>query len=328
MKIKGIAIISLTVLLLLLSELVLLAGLVFDVKAVLVAGVISISVTLLLLLLVVIIPIYRIIKSLRQMESDIMVDDTFNNGKLENQFLGLIRNAGAQKQKEYSLEILKNQAELSALQSQINPHFLYNTLDSIRGQLLESGIDDAADTVEALSNLFRYSISPKISYNTLEQELNNIRDYMSIITYRFGNRTRFEIIMDAEEDILSCEMPKLTLQPVVENAIQHGLESKSQGGLITVRVQSSYDSFTIIVSDNGCGVPTEILNELNRRFRDNCSTEQNSKKGIALLNVNQRIKLMYGKEYGIYINSAMGIGTEVHINLPIRKGQSQGVQIE
>ncbi|MEG2623797.1 MAG: histidine kinase, partial [Clostridia bacterium] len=96
-----------------------------------------------------------------------------------------------QREREYSLEMLKKEAELNALQSQINPHFLYNTLDSIRGQLVAEGMTDAADILEALSKLFRYSINPKTVYNTLEQELDNIDNYMRILHYRFGDRIAF-----------------------------------------------------------------------------------------------------------------------------------------
>lgn len=238
---------------------------------------------------------------------------------LVDYILKLMNTVNLQREQEYSLEILKRQAELNALQSQINPHFLYNTLDSIRGQMLAVDLDNAANTVEALSNLFRYSINPRTVYNTLEQELENVQNYMRIITYRFGGRIRFrEVIDDDCTYILNCEMPKLTLQPIIENAIQHGLETRKQDGLITVRAFVHQQGLHIQVSDNGIGIPQDALDELNRRLREGSPILKTQGSGIGLVNVNERIRMLYGGDYGLYVNSDVGIGTEVHILLPVQ----------
>ncbi len=146
------------------------------------------------------------------------------NGLILHDILSLTSLLYARDEKQRSLEALKKEAELNSLRSQINPHFLYNTLDSIRGHLMSLGFSDAAEIIESLSNLFRYSIDPRAVYNTLEQELDNVADYMRIMRFRLGDRLRFQTVVDARDEyILNCEMPKLTLQPIVENAIEHGL---------------------------------------------------------------------------------------------------------
>lgn len=219
---------------------------------------------------------------------------------------------------EYSMEMLKKQAELNALQSQINPHFLYNTLDSIRGQLMMEGMCESADILESLSNLFRYSIS-LATYNTLEQELDNVENYMRIMRYRFGSRfTLFKKIDYSCDYILNCEIPKLTLQPIVENAIKHGLEKKESGGVIIIRAFISDAGLHISVEDNGVGINTTILDELNKKFSEGSPVQFANGSGIALVNVNERIRLLYGDQYGLYVNSIENVGTEVHILLPAR----------
>lgn len=235
----------------------------------------------------------------------------------ENSFFDLIIKFQQQRENEYSLETLKKQAELNALQSQINPHFLYNTLDSIRGQLVAENLVDAAGIIESLSRLFRYSINPKVVYNTVEQELDNVDNYMRIIRYRFGERFVLQKKISAQsEAILNCEIPKLTLQPIVENAIQHGLEAKPDNGIITIRAFLSQNVLHISVEDNGVGVKASVLDDLNEKFRRGAAVQAKSGSGIALVNVNERVRLLYGEKYGLYVNSMEGMGTEVHILLP------------
>lgn len=235
----------------------------------------------------------------------------------EQSFLDLINELQQQKEHDYSLEMLKKQAELNALQSQINPHFLYNTLDSIRGQLLMEEQPEVANIIESISNLFRYSINPKTIFNTLEQEFDNIEDYMRIIRYRFGDRYILKKVIDPQNDfILNCEIPKLTLQPIIENSIKHGLEQKMGNGIITIRAFLSDEGLHLSVEDNGVGIQAEALDEMNRKFRDGAPVEVTQGIGIALVNISERIHMLFGQKYGLYVNSVEGIGTEVHILLP------------
>ena len=239
---------------------------------------------------------------------------------LAEELMQLVSTIERQYEQEYTLEMLKKEAELRALQSQINPHFLYNTLDSIRGRLIGEGLRQESQIVEALSNLFRYSINPNAVYNTLYQELENVENYMRIIRYRFGDRLSFAREIDDESGIIyHCELPKLTLQPLVENAIQHGMERRASGGLVTVRASISQMGLHICVQDNGGGVEAEKLDQLNRMFRTGAPVQSGSEGGgIALVNVSERIRMRYGEPYGLIMYSGEGLGTQVHILLPVQ----------
>lgn len=242
------------------------------------------------------------------------------SGLILNDILNLTSLLHARDEKQRSLEALKKEAELNSLRSQINPHFLYNTLDSIRGQLMPLGFSDAADIIESLSNLFRYSIDPRSIYNTLEQELDNVADYMRIMRFRLGDRLRFQTVVDTRDGyILNCEMPKLTLQPIVENAIEHGLARMPENARINLRAYVAQDGLNILVSDNGVGIEPRRLDELNARLREGSPVEKRRGSGLALVNVNERIRLLHGGDpYGLRVFSEVDVGTQVHILLPIR----------
>jgi len=217
------------------------------------------------------------------------------------------------------VSLSKKQAEYLALQNQINPHFLYNTLEAIRGDALIAGQEDIAKTAEALAAYFRYTITEMGDLVTVEDELNNIDSYFIIQRYRFGDKLRVEVIAE-EEIVYRCKLPKLTLQPIVENAIFHGLERKSGGGLISILLQTTEKRVVITIKDDGVGIPQEKVNLINQKLEKvkvgYISDEKRAKGGIALRNVAQRIKLLFGEEYGLQLYSTEGVGTEVVISLP------------
>ena len=224
---------------------------------------------------------------------------------------------------EYEQELFKNQMYMSVLQNQINPHFLYNTLECIRGQALYYGIDDIATTVETLSRFFRYTINTKSDIVTLKDELSNINDYMLIQKYRFKDRFILEIEKGDDPNILASKIPKLTLQPIIENAINHAFTDKITGNYILLNITSTNKHINITVSDNGKGIPDDALRTLNETLSSNIwniragntlSSERHS--GIALSNVNKRIKLLFGDAYGLSLSSILGIGTDVEIFIP------------
>lgn len=216
-----------------------------------------------------------------------------------------------------SLEISKRQAQYQALQNQINPHFLYNTLESIRSEALMSGLDSVADMCESLAVFFRYTISNIENLVTVEQELDNIQTYFYIQQYRFGDRIQLEIQCPEEEreGAVKCLIPKLTLQPIVENAIIHGIEQKIGRGKVTILMMTTEKRLLIRVSDNGIGMPQETLNRINRRMTER-SIRGKSQGGIAVGNVNNRIKLLFGDAYGVTVFSTQDVGTDVEITLP------------
>ena len=220
------------------------------------------------------------------------------------------------------MDISKRQAQYLALQNQINPHFLYNTLESIRSEALIAGLDSVADMTEALASFFRYTISNMENMVTLEEELDNINTYFLIQKYRFEERIGLTIEYDEEEhDLLNhCLLPKLTLQPVVENSIIHGIERKMGFSTVRIVLRCTEKRLIIQVSDDGIGMQPEALDDLNRKLNQSLFESLHNKKkkgGIALVNVNNRIHLIFGEEYGITVYSTPGVGTDVMIELPL-----------
>jgi len=226
--------------------------------------------------------------------------------------------------KQDAIKMSKKQAEYLALQNQINPHFLYNTLEAIRGDALSEGMVNIAETAEALATFFRYTITEVENLVTLEDELENVENYFTIQQYRFGGKLKMKIIYPEQEnksDILHLHLPKLTLQPIIENAIFHGLERKKDGGCVTLRIELTQKKLLISIADDGLGMSeelTEKINEsLNRVAVSYVSEDKQNRGGIALKNVNRRIKLLFGEEYGMYLLSNLNIGTDVRIELPL-----------
>lgn len=219
----------------------------------------------------------------------------------------------------------KKQAQYLALQNQINPHFLYNTLEGIRGETLSAGLESVAEMTEALATFFRYTISNVEHLVTLEDELSNIENYCIIQQYRFGERLSLNIEIDSEDEgeIMKYRLPKLTLQPIVENSICHGIERKIGKGRVNIKIEATSKRLIITVSDDGLGMEKERLMELNAKLNstsfDYAKTGSEIKGGIAIVNVNSRIKLLFGEAYGMCIYSTLGSGTDVEITLPLIK---------
>lgn len=215
----------------------------------------------------------------------------------------------------------KRQAQFLALQNQINPHFLYNTLEGIRSEALMAGLENVASMTEALSTFFRYTISNVENLVTLEQELENTRNYFFIQQFRFGNRMSLEVVIDDEDmdEVFSYRIPKLTLQPIVENCIIHGLECQVGQGLLRIHIETTQSRLLVTVSDNGVGIKSSVLEKMHRnlsvRSFDYMKRDEHH-GGIALVNVNNRIKLLFGEQYGLTVTSQIGVGTDVLISLP------------
>lgn len=227
------------------------------------------------------------------------------------------------------LEASNKQAEYLALQNQIHPHFLYNTLEAMRGDALVSGMESLANVAAALSAFFRYTISDMQFLVTVEEELENINNYFFVQQYRFGNNLKLEInFLDDEKQIRRLKIPKLTLQPIVENSVYHGLETQTNRGAISITFEQTENHLFISIKDSGKGMSEKKLRELNdslnetpfksgeRHYMDKKIKKKTGHTGIALKNVSQRIKLLFGDEYGIYIFSTLGIGTNVKITIP------------
>lgn len=214
-------------------------------------------------------------------------------------------------------KLRQKQAEYLALQNQINPHFLYNALEAIRADALLADCEEIAETTEALATFFRYTISNVQEYVTFSDELDNAENYFTIQRCRFGDKLSLELEME-NENLLEARMPKLILQPLVENAVSHGLEGKIEHGTVRIIVDNSEETLFLRVRDDGIGMPEEQVERLNAQFAgDSTDIGGQQRGGIALRNVNSRIQLMFGEDYGLRIYSAVGIGTECCITLPL-----------
>jgi len=219
-------------------------------------------------------------------------------------------------------EMNKRQAQFLTLQNQINPHFLYNTLESIRSEAILAGLDSVADMTESLATYFRYTITKIENLVSLEEELHNCETYFNIQQYRFGNRLELSIQCASEEtdEIYRCRIPKLTLQPILENSIIHGTELKVGTGHLTIHIAKTGKRLLIRVSDDGLGMDEERLRSINENLGKSsfsvANPDQEVKGGLALANVNNRIRLLFGEEYGLHVYSVPGVGTDVEISLP------------
>ena len=220
------------------------------------------------------------------------------------------------------LKLNKRQAQYLALQNQINPHFLYNTLESIRSEALIAGLDSVAEMTEALATFFRYTISKVENLVSVEEELQNCEKYFRIQQYRFGTRLSLSVECDPDdrEEIYCCRLPKLTMQPILENSIIHGTECKIGSGHLTIHLERSGKRLLIRISDDGVGMDEASLARMNERLEKSgrafASQNTETKGGIALVNVNNRIHLLFGEEYGLHVFSMPGVGTDVEISLP------------
>ncbi len=216
-------------------------------------------------------------------------------------------------EKVHNEEIVLRKTELKALQAQINPHFLYNTLDSIQWMCEQDNSKDAVKMVGALAKLFRISISHGNEFITINDELKHAESYLIIQSYRYKNQ--FTYSFDVDKSVLGYMCNKITIQPFIENAIYHGLDRMVDEGEIKIIAERRGKDIAIIVKDNGLGMTEKQCKTILQKDRSDS-------KGIGVKNVNDRLKIYFGEEYGITIESELDVGTTVTIKIPkIEKGQ-------
>lgn len=207
-------------------------------------------------------------------------------------------------------EITLRKTELKALQAQINPHFLYNTLDSIQWMCEQDNTKDAVVMVGALAQLFRISISKGYELITIEKELQHAQSYLLIQSYRYRDQFTYKFVVEPE--VLPYLCNKITIQPIIENAIYHGISRMVDKGEITIEVYFDNDDVVFIISDNGVGMTSkQVENILKKELTDS--------KGIGVKNVNDRIKIYFGNNYGITVSSELDVGTVITIRIPAIK---------
>lgn len=252
-------------------------------------------------------------------------DDRDEIGELSRSFEEMIRRINdlinevyLTKLKVKDLELEKKEAEINALQSQINPHFLFNTMESISMNLLNKGDLETADIIRSFSKLLRRSIEWGNDTTTLKNELDLVWDYLKIHKFRHKNKFLYDISIN--RSLQNISVPKFILQPVVENAILHGLELKEDQGILKIYAQSVGDDLEITVEDNGLGMEQDTLENIQSIIENGTDGSFGTGQRIGLLNVHQRLRLYYGEQYGIKISSVLNKGTKVIIMLPAQTG--------
>lgn len=204
----------------------------------------------------------------------------------------------------------KASVEIQALQSQINPHFLYNTLGSIKWIASMQQANKIVDMTDALISLLRYAARHEGSMVPLHEEMNNISNYITIQNVRYYNR--IQLISEIEDGLMNHLVPKLILQPIIENAIFHGIADSEEDGTIMIHISRENGVLTIRIRDNGIGMEQETMSALEQSL----SSQELQPYGIGVRNVHRRIQLHYGEQYGVTFTSAQGIGTTFTIMMP------------
>ena len=243
------------------------------------------------------------------------VDEITELGMSFNIMIGKIRELLDSKIKEQ--ENLKK-AEFRTLQAQINPHFLYNTLDTIIWMAESKKTDQVIEIVRALSKFFRITLSKGKDWITIREEIERTESYLTIQKMRY--RDILDYRLEVDETVLDGTILKLTLQPLVENALYHGIKSKRGGGTIIVRVRRlGQERVMLEVEDDGVGFTPYKLGQVQAKMNDDSGEISIRDIGFGLENVNKRIKLYYGKNYGLTLKSEYQQGTQVKLTIPLKE---------
>jgi two-component system sensor histidine kinase YesM len=263
-------------------------------------------------------PIIRLTKSMKALEfqnfdvgvSEIRSDEI---GTLERRFNSMLLRIKELIQVEYKSKIDKRTAQLKAMQAQINPHFLYNALQVIGGIALSRKVPEIYEHIRAISDLFRYAIKMKSDIVLIADEIEHVSNYLHIQKLRFQHM--LDIQLEIDEECRSCQIPKFSLQPIVENCFLHGLEGKMGKWSIVIQAQLILDEVEISIKDNGIGIDDEQLQQI-RKYLNQESEESRFGDSMGLGNVNSRIKIIFGDEYGLFVTSDTGAGTTVKLVIP------------
>ena len=244
------------------------------------------------------------------------IADNFNH--MVDEIQDLTKKIFSTQQRLYETELESKQFELSLLQSQINSHFLYNTLSCIRAMARKGANEEVSAMINSIVNMLRYASNVQ-DKSVLQDEYQNIKHYFCIQRMRLGEQ--LQLIFDDNDDIIFCEVPKMILQPVVENSILHGFTNKKGEWRVRVRAERKGEQLKIVIADNGCGMSSERLEALNASLmaeKSIYSTVQ-EKHSIGLVNIQNRVRSLYGDAYGVQVRSWQNLGTAVIIRIPYKK---------
>ena len=242
-------------------------------------------------------------------------------GTLYNEYSNMLEELNASIKRDYQDKLNILDAQMKSLEARINSHFLFNTLESINSMAEIDENEDIATMSLALGNMFRYAIKTPSEIVTLQDEINHVKDYVSIQAIRFSNK--FTLTLDIPDELYQQKVLKLILQPLVENSFYHGLNYCTVGDTITIQAKRDSTILYITVSDNGQGMTQEVLDELRAKLSEEASFTElghRNKQGIGLKNIHSRIELYYGRGYGLSITSTPGEGTSITIKIPVLQG--------
>ena len=246
-----------------------------------------------------------------QLRAKIVKEDEI--GELAQQFNEMLDQMEELKQKEYQTKQLLNRAEYKALQAQVNPHFLYNTLDTMASIAEIRNCPEVSHMSQSLALIFRYSLNMKDPFSTVENEIAHLKNYIYVMDMRMHDNIQYTF--DVDEMTLKSKLPRLSLQPIVENAINHGLRNKRGKKKIGIQIKREQMDLVICIEDTGIGLDTSAINESLRKNELDFVEKGNS---IGLHNINARLKMLYGNQYGMHLESMLGEGTKVFMILPDR----------
>lgn len=277
-------------------------------------------------------PLETMIASMERVENgdfSVRVEEKgpYDIARLIHHYNTMLENTERYIREEYQIKRMKKAAELDALVAQINPHFLYNTLESIVWQARSAGAYKISDMAYSLGKMFNIMVNKGHSMLTVEKELEHVKLYVHLQNNRYNDRFDLKIDLD-DEDLLQLRTLKLILQPIVENIILHGFTKEQEDCTIRIGVYISHGMLVYDVEDNGIGISKDELDSIRESLKEqnvieydeqNAKLRRNSGRGIGLQNVHQRIGLYYGNQYGLEIFSREGEGTEVIIRIPTGK---------
>ncbi|WP_370297372.1 sensor histidine kinase [Rossellomorea marisflavi] len=269
-------------------------------------------------------PIIKITQRMKEIESGnfnvgVQVNTNDEIGMLANGFNSMATKLHTYIQEVYVTTLKQKQSELNALKSQIRPHYLYNTLEVIRMSAVSNDDDKVADMIHALSKQLKYVINYGEDTVVLKEELENTLNYFQLVSA--GYEDRIHLYIDIQESFMNFNVPKLSIQPMVENAFHHGLKPNGGKGNITIRAYIENDFVYVRVEDDGVGMESTKLAHVQMRLIDKFNAEET--EGVGLTNINERIKTIYGEKYGLRIHSEVTLGTIVQMKLPVAKEETK-----
>jgi len=238
-------------------------------------------------------------------------------GKLNRNYIKMIKYIERLIETQYKIELITQKAQFKALQNKINPHFLHNTLQIIGNYALKENGEKVYRLISALSEMFKYTLRTHSNYVTLSDELTHIRHYLFIQSERFNKRLAVDIYLD--DEISAVKLPILTLQPLIENVFQHGFLRKKAAWRLSIDAEKVFDDVEITIIDNGVGMSSTDLEHLINELTKPKSTHIDTSEHIGIGNVNARIKMMYGDQYGISVYSQIEEGFTYIIRIPYKE---------